>query len=258
MILETILIFGIIFGILIFFYKQAIMEFRLAQTESFDKVPPLLQEKIPIVVQPFPIPQQLWTHADIQQRQSLSQIPIQEYGITIGQASQKSNMLIPWNPTFGTSIALATGLNVWAEQTLKPIFQKATPLASIYSYRTEVYLGPQGLQKTYGLTTILAVTDGIGTLTLLNEQSDPYLPPTWKGKLMSRLTRDEAPLIGQIQCIDVILRPGSCIVIPPHWKYCLEEKEGVSPICSVKITVHHPISRFMEHVSTIDRTKARV
>jgi hypothetical protein len=63
------------------------------------------------------------------------------------------------------------------------------------------------------------------------------------------MTRDDAPLIGQIQCIDVVLRPGSCIVLPPHWKYSLEEKpEDVRPICTVKVVVNHPISAFIEKV----------
>jgi hypothetical protein len=53
MILEGLLIVCIFFAILVFFYKQAVMEFRIAQTDSFDKVPSLLQEKIPIVIQPF-------------------------------------------------------------------------------------------------------------------------------------------------------------------------------------------------------------
>jgi hypothetical protein len=63
---------------------------------------------------------------------------------------------------------------------------------------------------------------------------------------MSALSRDEAPLIGQIQCIDVILRPGTALIIPPHWKYCLEQKEQTC--CSVKIVVHHPVSLMMEKV----------
>jgi len=248
MILEGLLFIFIGIAILVFFYKQAIMEFRLAQTDTFDKVPTLLKEKIPIVIQPFPIPQQLWTHSDIEQRHTLGQIVIPSLDIPIVDTLNQDG-LVPWTPDFANQVAITTGLPVWAEQTLKPVFQNASFMSALYSYRTEVYLGAQGLQSTFGLVTILAVTDGTAAVTLLNEQSDPYLPPFWKGKLMSRLTRDEAPLIGQIQCIDVILRPGSCLVVPPHWKYCLEEQEdSIKPICSVKIAVHHPISKYVEKI----------
>jgi len=176
------------------------------------------------------------------ERQTLGNIIVPEYQMSLGQIAEVKNAISPWSSEFANGVAITTGLPVWAEQILKPLF--ALP---IYSYRTEAYLGPQGLQKTFGIMTLLAVTDGQASVTLLNEQSDPYLPPKWKGKLMSSLTRDEAPLISQIQCIDVILRPGSCLIIPPHWKYCLEDKEDTS--CSLKIVVHHPISLMMEKVA---------
>ena len=244
MILEILLFLCVGLLILIFFYKQAIMEFRLAQTDTIDKVPGLMKEKLPIISQPFPIPFHLWTAKEINERYSLSSIVIPEYNVTLSTACQSSGQ-VSWTPEFASKVALITGLPVWAEQFLKPIFTKESLLAPIYSYRTEVYIGPQGLQKTYGLATILAVTDGTAAVTLLNEQSDPYLPLQWKGKIVSNLTRDDAPLIGHIQCIDVILRPGSCLIVPPHWKYCMEMKDSPQ-ILSVKIVVNHPISYLME------------
>jgi hypothetical protein len=242
MVLELFLVLILCITILVFFYKQAVTEFRLSQISEFSKVPTLLQEKIPIVVQPFAIPYHLWTIREIMERQTLGNIIVPEYQMSLGQIAEVKNAISPWSSEFANGVAITTGLPVWAEQILKPLF--ALP---IYSYRTEAYLGPQGLQKTFGIMTLLAVTDGQASVTLLNEQSDPYLPPKWKGKLMSSLTRDEAPLISQIQCIDVILRPGSCLIVPPHWKYCLEDKEDTS--CSLKIVVHHPISLMMEKVA---------
>ena len=110
-------------------------------------------------------------------------------------------------------------------------------------------MGIQGLQKTHGVATFLIATEGTAVVTLLNEQADPYLPQFWRNKRLSTMTRDDAPLIGQIQCIDVILRPGSCLVLPPHWRYCVEEKaEDIRPVCLLKVVVQHPISRFVERV----------
>jgi len=249
MILEGLLIVCIFFAILVFFYKQAVMEFRIAQTDSFDKVPSLLQEKIPIVIQPFLVPKQLWTHDDILQRHSLGNTIIPVIDLPLGQAIGYSGKMFPWKSDFASYLSNLTGLNVWTEQTIKTIFKKNSLLSGLYSYRTEVYLGPQGLQKTFGVATVIFATEGTAILTLINEQADPYLPSRWKGRLLSGMTRDDAPLIGQIQCIDVVLRTGSCIVLPPHWKYSLEEKaEDVKPICTVKVVVNHPISAFIEKV----------
>jgi hypothetical protein len=244
MILEIFLFIILCLVILVFFYKQSVTDFRLSQVSDFSKVPSLLKEKNPIVVQPFIVPR-LWSLQEIADRKTLGNMIVPEYQMSLAQIGQIETAVAPWSPDFARDIAAATGLPVWAEQTLKTSFT-----APIYSYRTEVYLGPQGLQKTFGLMTILAVTDGKASVTLLNEQSDPYLPSPpqrWKGKLMSALTRDEAPLIGQIQCIDVILRPGTALIIPPHWKYCLEDKDAT--FCSIKIVVHHPISLMMEKVA---------
>jgi hypothetical protein len=243
MILEFFLFIILCLTILVFFYKQSTTEFRLAQISDITKVQSLLKEKTPIVVQPLHIPH-LWSLQEISNRQTLGNMIVPEFQMQMKDIGQIENAVAPWSPEFAREVAVATGLPVWAEQTLKKLF-----VAPLYSYRTEVYLGPQGLQKTFGIMTILAVTDGEATATLLNEQSDPYLPvpqQRWKGKLMSALSRDEAPLIGQIQCIDVILRPGTALIIPPHWKYCLEQKEQTC--CSVKIVVHHPVSLMMEKV----------
>jgi hypothetical protein len=250
MILEGLLFLCLGIVILIFFYKQANTEFQIAQVDSFDKIQKLIQERNPVVIQPFISPKQLWTLDDIHQRQSLGSVLIPNLNITLQQASYEKDKILQWDSHFAEKLADITGLPVWANQMLTDTFKTQSLLTKLYSYRTEVYLGPQGLCQTYGTSTFIFTTEGTATLTLLNEQSNPYLPKGWKGKLLSKLTRDEAPLIGQIQCIDIVLRPGSCLMIPPHWKYCIEEdKKDTQPVCSVKITVHHPISKLMERSS---------
>lgn len=256
MILELLLVTCICLAILIFFYKQTMKEFRLSQTDDLAKMPALIMsEKTPIVVHPFQIPGELWSVQEINQRHTLANLMIPMYDVPLINAVN-SNQIVQWTPSFAQQVADATGLPVWFSQTFQPIFKAASHLAPIYSYRTEVYLGPQGLQKTYGLATVLAVTDGDAAVTLLNEQSDPYLPIGWQGKLMSQMTRDDAPLIGQIQCIDVVLRPGSCLVLPPHWKYCIEKKSSAQ-ICSVKMIVHHPVSMLMEKAGAAAEIRSR-
>lgn len=246
MLLELLLFVCVSILILIFFYKQANTEFQINQVETLEKIPKLIHERNPIVIQPFLAPKDLWTHSDIQQRQSLSNIIIPNLNITIQEALQEKGKSIPWSTQFASKVAEITGLPVWASQTFKSLFQGQSLLTSLYSYDTEVYLGPQGLQKTFGLGTILFTTEGTATVTILNEQSDPYLPKAWKGKRLSLMTRDDAPLISQIECMDIVVRPGSALLLPPHWKYCVEESDkDSSPICLVRCIIHHPISRLM-------------
>jgi hypothetical protein len=250
MLLEILFFVCVSILICIFFYKQANTEFQINQIETLEKLPKLLHERNPIVIQPFQAPKELWTHSDIYERQSLGSIVIPNLNITIQQAIQEQGKTIPWSSDFASNVANITGIPVWASQTFTNLFQGQGLLTKLYSYDTEVYLGPQGLQKTFGIATILFATEGIATVTILNEQSNPYLPPGWKGKRLSLMTRDDAPLISQIECMDIVVRPGSALLLPPHWKYCVEEgsSESKTPLCFVKFVIHHPISRLMARV----------
>jgi hypothetical protein len=241
MILEAFLVLGIVFLILLFFYKQAVQEFRILQTDSLDKAMGLLAERSPIVVLPAPLTQQLWTRADIQQRPTLAATPVN--GKTLAEAIKQESY--PLKPQTAETLAQQIGLPVWIRQTLLPTFTGATWWGPITTTRTEVTIGAQGLRQTYGYSTALFATDGALAVSLLNESADPYLPPSWKGKRVSKMTRDDAPLLAQIQYVDVIVRPGSALLIPPHWKACWETYDSKEPALAVWTEFHHPLSRFV-------------
>lgn len=241
MLLETCLIIGLIGIILICFYKQAVQEFRILQTDSLEKAVPLLQERSPIVVLPAPQPQQLWTRADCAQRPTLMG---QAYnGIKLGQLISYESVAL--RPESGEKLAKQIGLPVWIQQTIVPAFQQSVWWGPLMSCRTEAMIGAQGLRQTYAYSTLLMATEGALAVSLINSVSDSYLPPKWKGKRLSKLTRDDAPLLAQIQYIDVIIRPGSALLIPPHWKVCWESFEEPKPALAVWVELHHPVSKFV-------------
>jgi hypothetical protein len=246
MIVETILVLGVLVLILLFFYKQAVNEFRISQTDSLEKAMPLLQERCPIVVLPVPQPQNLWTRSDIQQRPTLAATPINGKYLKDALAAPT----FPLKKDTATSLAEKVGLPVWVKQTLLPIYKDATWWGPLATARTEVTIGAQGLRQTYAYSTILFVTEGALAVSLVNETSDPYLPKQWYGKRLSKLTRDDAPLLAQIQYIDVIVRPGSALLIPPHWKVCWETHESKDSALAVWLEIHHPVSRFAHHTGT--------
>jgi len=245
MILESFLVLGVIGIILVFFYKQAVQEFRILQTESIEKATALLYERCPIVVFPAPKPSQLWTRSDLQQRPSIQQYTINE--LPVSTLLERESVQL--RPEQGEVLAKHIGIPVWINQTLLPQIRQASWWTQILWSRTEVTIGAQGLRQTYGYCTALFVTEGVASVSLLNESSDSYLPSSWLGKRVTKLTRDEAPLLHQIQYIDVILRPGSMLLLPPHWKVCWETQKDSKPVLAVWTEFHHPVSHFVRAAS---------
>ena len=235
MIFELVIVLIVITIILFFFYKQAVKEFRILQTDSIDKVLPLLNERSPIVVYPSPQPMELWTQKDLNQRPALKK-QVQSY------ITKKSSWL---EPTKAQELAAQVGLPIWVNQTILPAF-KTLWWGPIITAQTKVAIGAQGLRPTFGYCTIIMATEGTLQVSLVNESADAYLPKQWLGKRLSKLTRDEAPLLAQIQFVDVIVRPGSALIVPPHWKVCWESKEGQT--LAVWIDIHHPVSFIAQQV----------
>ena len=230
MIFEIFLILATISTILFFFYKQAVKEFRILQTDSLDKILPLMNERCPIVLLPAPNPMNLWTRKDIEQRPILKQ-----------RVEKYLNKLSTWiEPKEAHEIAKQIGFPIWVNQTILPPFKNLWWGPLLWS-QTKVTVGSQGLRPTFGYYTIIMATEGALQVSLLNESSDPYLPKQWLGKRLSKLTRDDAPLLNQIQFVDVIVRPGSALFVPPHWKVCWENYDKANSL-GVWIDIHHPVS----------------
>jgi hypothetical protein len=243
MILEILLVVFLLAVILAFFYKQAVAEFRILQTESLEKAVPVLHERCPVIVTPTPMPQDLWTQKDIQQRPTLAGKGVN--GITLAEAMKQESFHL--KPSTAELLATEIGLPVWVQKTILPMWKESQWWTRILSPRTEVAIGAQGLRPTFAYTTILLCTEGALQVSLLNESSEAYLPKKWLGKRLSKLTRDEAPLLGNIQYIDVIVRPGTALLLPPHWKVCWENTESPTPALAAWIELHHPMSRLMRN-----------
>lgn len=235
MLFELVIVLIVFLIILFFFYKQAVKEFRILQTDSIDKLIPLLNERSPIVVYPSPQPMELWTQKDLNQRPALKK-QIQSY------INKKTSWL---EPKKAKELAVQIGLPIWVQQTILPVF-KTMWWGPLVWTETKVAIGAQGLRPTFGYCTIIIATEGTLQVSLVNESSDAYLPKQWLGKRLSKLTRDEAPLLAQIQYVDVIVRPGSALVVPPHWKICWESKEDTS--LAVWIDIHHPVSFISQQI----------
>jgi hypothetical protein len=254
MILEGILILLLLATILLFFYRQAVKEFRISQTEAFEKVPQLLSERCPIVVYPFSPPRELWTYEDIQHRSGIFSIPIQvspseQDLVPLGNVIDQKTSTTFIQSKYSELIAHDVGLDIWVNHTLLPVF-KQTMMAPLYSVVTQIRVGPQGLEQTYAYATVIIPTEGTLRVSLLTESADPFLPKVWNGKRLSQMTRDDTPFIGQIQTVEVIVRTGSALVVPAHWKVCWDDDTDNTKLSlAIWAEFHHPVSKFVKHIA---------
>jgi len=234
--LEIILIIGIVFLILTFFYKQAVCEFRINQIEwsQRDNLSSLLNEKVPAVLRSIPSAT-FWTHDDILARPCFKDIPIfQETTLTDWISTSTPDSLCPWKYPQAETIAKISGINVWANKWINPTV--INPLLKFWA-------GNIGLRKTFATWTCLFPVDGEIILTIMPETVQQSLPADWVGCFPANLTTKDTPFVGDLKFIDIILRPGNCVFMPAHWfvSWTTTEKANKAPmVCT--ISYHTPVS----------------
>jgi hypothetical protein len=242
--LEILLISCVLFLILTFFYKQAVCEFRINQIEwgQRDTVHTLLNEKIPLVIRSLP-PATFWTHEDTLNRTTYSHIPIFQ-GQTLNEWLQNSAVGIQciWDYYQAELIAKASGLGIWANRWLNPVIVK--PYMKWWLYpQYHCWAGNVGLRKTFATWNCLFPVDGEIVVTIMPENVEPSLPANWRGCFPGELTNKDTPFIGDLKFIDIILRPGNCLVMPAHWFWSWKAVDGSEKMpMTCTISYHTPIS----------------
>jgi hypothetical protein len=242
--LEVILIFGILFIILIFFYKQAICEFRINQIEwtQKDNTSSLLNEKVPLVIRKIPAAT-FWTHEDVLARSCFKDIPIfQETTLTDWITTITPDSLCPWKYTQAETIANVSGINIWSNKWLNPLI--INPLLKFWMFpKYHCWAGNIGLRKTFATWTCIFPVDGEIILSIMPENNESSLPANWLGCFPSNLTIKDTPFVGDLKFMDIILRPGNCIFMPAHWfvSWTTTGEADKSPmVCT--ISYHTPVS----------------
>jgi hypothetical protein len=242
--LELILIFFIIFLILIFFYKQAVCEFRINQIEWTQKetLQGLLSEKIPIVLRSIPSAT-FWTHDDVLSRPCFKNIPIfQETTLPEWIETSNNTQICPWKYTQAEQIASASAINVWANKWINPYV--INPLMKLWMFpKYHCWAGNVGLRKTFATWTCLFPVDGELLVTIMPENIESSLPANWVGCFPSDLTAKDTPFISDLKFIDIILRPGNCLFMPSHWfvSWTSTPESNKLPMACT-ISYHTPIS----------------
>jgi len=250
--LEFILITSIVFLIVVFFYKQAICEFRINQIEWSQKsqIPKLLSEKLPLVVRSIPS-STFWTHdmehydsIPIFNEMTLSQWMSNTKNGTNGTVvSSTTSVVCPWRYTQAERIASASGIVTWAHKWLNP---------SVLGYqrfwtmpRYHCWAGNIGLRKLVAWTCLF-VTEGEIHVTIMPESVEQALPAVWLNRFPTEFTERDTPLLADLKYIDIILRPGNALFMPPHWFMCYRS-DRLAMTCT--ISYHTLISYLAFHTS---------
>lgn len=240
--IELLVIAGVLLGVFLLFYRQAIEQYNILQIEAnkISELPKLLGERTPLVVREIGAPK-LFTPETLKSNTRLVQFPLGG-SLTLGKYLEAPVVRVPLPPKASSLLAKESGLAVWAEHTWFPKLFTMPLLEHFHTMSTSVWIGEQGLRKASAITTLLYPTAGTFEVTLLTEQQETYLPKTWRGRFPDAMTIQDTPLAGEIKYITIKLRPGTILCIPTHWFYSLRVVDPKKPAMGVRLSVDNPIS----------------
>jgi len=240
--LEIFFIGLLIFFVLVFFYKQSAAEFHILQIDqgTLDTLPELLSEAHPIVVRGLGTPKIL-TAEILKGNHRAQTLPVAvPHVLHQYLAEPKGKTLIPLGQEVRRQAGNELGLQVWAEHVWFPRIKEENPLAYTLSMESEVYISSMGMRMTTAAYTLIYPTNGIFTGSILVGGNTKFMP-TWDGLFVAELKPADYPLLNEVQFMDIILRPGHMLILPPHWILSMKSTD-VLPVFAW-IEVHHPISK---------------
>ena len=247
--LEIILFLAIAALILLFFYKQSVVpEYKLNQLsyKSLEQLPELMSEKTPIVILDTP-PATFWSASDLVSRPVLGQqgLPL----LSLSQYDNKAHNA--YKSSLASFFGEHSGAPVWITSKWLPVLTNPW-LQWLTTPVSKAWLGSRGLQATYAPWTLITASEGEAFVTLLHKKHDTYLPSSWKNRLPSEFTRADTPFLSDIKYIDIILREGTSLLVPAHWKVAYQTAPEVAagkPVFIVETAFHHPLSWLVEKMA---------
>ena len=258
--LDWVILIVLVILILGFFYKQsAVHEFRINQGDVSSKgaLHELWSERVPLVIRGLPR-LTLWTQEDVQQRACYDRIPLFKEqtlagwirgmrGEGGGEGEREGGVICPWQGRADQASRLASvsGISIWSATHLHPLLGAGWRLRGIQYH---AWAGGVGLRRLYASWTCILPAEGEILVTLFPETMEPFLPAEWKGGIPSTWTRRDTPFVGDIKYMDVVVRAGTCLFLPPHWYVSWVGKEGCSLPMVFTVSYHSPVSWVAERM----------
>ena len=242
--IEILIIVAVVFFIAVLFYKQANEEFEILQITSsrMDELPTLYAERYPIVLSDYGLPG-LGTETELRKRPAILQMKMG--GTTLQALLNRPANLRSFTFPYETAqfIAKETGLSTWFQHHLYARLLPSPYTKWFYTARTTLWPDHRGLFKTSAFQTLIMPTQGTARVSLMLPTVLPYLPTRWEGRMLHSIRTQDTPLLSQISYVDVILRPGTLLLLPPHMIVDISTgpQEQVSA-WSFIAEIHHPIS----------------
>lgn len=240
--IEWIVILLIIFCIVVWHYTQSTTKYSLSQiteTQIPTSLTTLWEEKNPIVISEVRS-RRIWASDALKQTRFWGAQPIwQQYELN-PQAIQpvERSLQTTWSEILGISRIESELLLKWFDMS-----------SIVFSTRTEAHIGPEGLRQCFGWATAVTCTDGEARCILLHSGQKSRLPPGWLNLRWSDATVAHHPLWTQVQNIEVILRPGTTILVPSHWILAVEPLDTQKPFWWTRTDLHHPISKIAQQLN---------
>ena len=235
---------GIVFLVLVFFYKQKAQEFRISQIEStqLQTLPDLFTELNPIVIRGLPPPTFL-TPDTIRKNMRIQNFPVGSDGLTLQKWMASDSMQLSVQPAeLRSTLASELGIPMWAQHTWFDPLTADTWYSFAMKMDSEAWLTNMGMRKTVAVTTALYPTHGSFTCSLMLDSATNFLP-SWEGRFLTDFTAADTPLLNQVQYLDIRLRPGHMLLVPPHWIVSLKADNNVTKPMFAMIELHHPLSQ---------------
>ena len=232
--IEVLLILSFLFLIYAFFYKQTTNEYTITQITfiNMGKLQELLYDKIPVVVKDAPVPQCI-------QPNTLLGTP--RFSTILGNYLTQKEVNIPNSPEFENYIANETGFQVFNEHYWHSYFYTNFASQYISKLKSKICFGSRPLNSTSAIYTIIMPVVGTYVCSLINNEFTKELPqPSSQVKSIEELNKN-------IQYIDVILKPNTILILPPHWNYIMNEKDPYSYYGIIEY--HEPISLLMDYLT---------
>ena len=246
---------AIVFLIAVVFYRQRREELSILQIEQDQiplQLPDLLEEQQPIVLRGVAPPKGL-AASSLQAAPRLHAFPVG--GIELGQVLSNPTTLASTHgaPTMKrderSQLAEELSLSVWATHTWKDQLAASRPIGFLGSMDSEAVIGGLGLWRTTAVETLLFPTEGPFVASILSKGSEAFLPKTWQYRYPDEFTQDDTPLVSELKFIDIILRPGTALCLPPHTLISMKPKELTVFHAFAIVEYHEPISKLAKSLS---------
>ena len=106
-----------------------------------------------------------------------------------------------------------------------------------------------GLQRSLAERTVLTVHEGKVTVWLSRETVEVKDILTVLNKDPWSLSVKETPFINDLQFVEVILRAGNSLVLPPRSLYSVKVATAETPAYISRMELHSPLSLFISGIS---------